>query len=201
MIRLWCAGVFNWMRHNACMSLSGSTDGCQWLWMGATDCIFAAVKMKEAAPSLSICERALWSLCGPVAQGSKTSNRSLPAAPPYIPPPPEAHTFSTYTLLLSPLPAVSLCSFWVMGTDGWQLLAVSLGSSNLPLPLSPPPLVSCNWWLGCRDSHGIAMRPLSLSRSLPLQAEGLWGERGGRQCETAGAVREGGLLLTEEKCL
>lgn len=39
------------------------------------------------------------------------------------------------------------------------------------------------------------MRPLSLS----LQAEGLWGEKR-EACEMVGAVREGGLLLTEEKC-
>lgn len=46
------------------------------------------------------------------------------------------------------------------------------------------------------------MRPLSLS--LSRQAEGLWGERGrgggGRRCEMVRVVREGGLLLTEEKC-
>lgn len=39
------------------------------------------------------------------------------------------------------------------------------------------------------------MRPLSLSRL----AEGLWGERR-EACETVRVVREGGLLLTEEKC-
>lgn len=39
------------------------------------------------------------------------------------------------------------------------------------------------------------MRPLSLS----LQAEGLLGGRE-REDETVGAAREGGLLLTEEKC-
>lgn len=151
-IRLWCAGVFNWMRQNACMSLSGSTDGCQREWMGATDCIFALGKMKEVAPANSSAERhhylfksaesancvdklqRCWRLLADLCLNFQVVHLLL------------AHHLLTHThfppnLHLhcshAPLLAVSLCSLWVMGTDGWQVLAVSLGSST-PLFLRRP---------------------------------------------------------------
>lgn len=101
------------------------------------------------------------------------------------------HTFPT--TLLSPPCSFSLQS--LSNGDRWPAASCCLVGLNSPL-LSPAPLVYCNWWLGCRDSHGIAMWALSHS----LLAEGLWGGRGGKQCEMVGAAREGGLLLTEEKC-
>lgn len=103
--------------------------------------------------------------------------------------PPDLHS----SLLCPP------CSFSLQSLsngDRWPAASCRFFGLNSPL-LSPAPLVDCNWWLGCRDSHGIAMWALSHS----LLAEELWGGRGGEGSSVRwwGRLEEGGLLLTEEK--
>lgn len=103
-----------------------------------------------------------------------------------------AYTFSTQLSLLfsPPLPAVSLCSLWVMGTDGRQLLAVSLGSTP-PFSTTPGPLQLMAWLQRLLRNSNVG--PISSSASRGVMG-GL-----GKRFEVVGVVREGGLLLREEK--
>lgn len=86
----------------------------------------------------------------------------------WMAPPTHAHTpvsqpTSLYNLLFT-LPAVPLCNLWVIGTDGWQLLAVSLGSST-PLPCSTAPgLLQLMAWLRRLPRNSNAA-PISFSAS------------------------------------
>ena len=189
MISLCNTNVFNWMRQNDCLSLCGLTDWCQREWVGETDYIWALVRMMEEVVPANNSEAQyhfhMQVKSNVIAEKLQRGQRLLPGlphlcwvAPPPNPQPPQA-TNIHFPLNLNSSPHCPslhfLSAVWVMGTDGWLLLAVSLGMTTPPL--SPMPLVSCNWWLGCRDSHGIAMWALSHS----LQAEGLWGGREGSE--------------------
>lgn len=144
-------------------------------------------------------------LFGQVAERLRTFSRSVSPQVVHLL---LSHHFLTYTKFhqtsmytVSPHTPPSCLQFlyrlWVMGTDGWQLLAVSSGTSTPPFSTAP----------GLRQLMAWLQRLPRNSNSAPIflsvQAEGLWGEIGGEggvRYEMVGAVWEGGLLLTEEKC-
>lgn len=175
MIRLWCTGIFNWDRIPVCVWKGQLMDASENDWMrqivsllwwrgrrrrlqtAEQSSIFIVFVNKDSVNYADKLQRG-WGLLGDlsVTSSSDTSYFSTTSW----------HIFIQHLCTLSsspppPFPAGSLCRLWVMGTDGRQLLAVSLGPSTL---LSPPPLVSGNWWLGCRDSPRIAIQPLSLCK-------------------------------------
>lgn len=97
------------------------------------------------------------------------------------------HTFSTQPSCTifssSPLPAVPLRNLWVIGTDGWQLLAVSLGSSTPPLCSTAPGLLQLMAWLQRLPQNSNAA-PISFSASWGvMRREGRGGVRWWRRLE------------------
>lgn len=182
MIRFGCAGVFNWMRQKACMSLSGSLDGCQWMWMAATDCIFYLLWWRWRRRRLQTTAQGSFTICswGRTLETvwCKTCNGGLGVLAGFC----VTASDSPRTLH----PSLFLYSLGVMGTDGWQLLAVSLGSPVPPSFSTAPGLLQLMAWLQRLRQNSNAA-PISLSLFLSLSK--LRGYRvEGRWWEIAGAV-------------